>query len=620
MIDMSKEFLMEKRSLLRLVFFLFSDAIFIAVSVLLAFAVRFELNIPSQYDTNILGIIVLALVVTIPIIYLFKLYNFTWLYVSTEELVSLIKAIVLSFLMIAAVFFVLKDQPVFSGFPRSTLFISYFFIFIFSGLTRFSKRIYLQLNKKGGKERTLIVGAGRAGEQILRNISNSIIYNPVGFVDDDPSKRGILIHGLRVFGKIEDIVGVVKKERIEGIIIALPSAGTEIIKQAVEEGRKAGIKKIKIVPAMEDVISGKNRIRMDMLQDLEMGNLLKREPIILDKELIEDFLVGKKILITGAAGSIGSELCQQVAKFRPSLLLVLDQDETGVFNISGDLNESFPDIKVVSLIADIQDKDKLEKIFSQYAPNIVFHAAAYKHVPLMEEFPEEAIKNNVFGTLNLAQVSLANKADKFVFISTDKAVNPTSVMGATKRIGEMICQVFNQKNSTKFISVRFGNVLGSRGSVIPIFREQIKRGGPVKITHSEMKRYFMITSEACLLVMQSGAMGQGGEVFVLDMGDPVRIMDLAKDLIKLAGLEPDKDIPIIFSGSRPGEKLFEELLTAEEGTVSTVNKKIFMAKLSRVEENKLNEVLDKLGESAKMGNKREIIEILRTIIKTYKPN
>jgi len=622
MIDISKEFFMEKRSLLRLIFFLFLDAIFIAVSVFLAFAVRFELDIPSQYYTNIWGIIILALVVTLPIIYLSKLYHFTWIYVSTEELVSLIRAMALSFLMIAAVFFVLKEHPVFSGFPRSTLFISYFFIFIFTGLARFSKRIYLQINTKRGKERTLIVGAGRAGEQILRNIFNSVtkIYNPIGFVDDDPTKKGILIHGLRVFGRIEDIANVAKKEKIEGIIIALPSAGAEVIKLAVEEGRKAGIKKIKIVPAMEDVISGKNRIGMDILKDLEMDDLLNREPIVLDRGLIENFLKGKKILITGAAGSIGSELCRQVAKFNPFLLLVLDQDETGIFNISGDLNEEFPNIKIVSLVADIQDKDKLDKIFSQYNPNIVFHAAAYKHVPLMEEYPEEAVKNNIFGTLNLASVSLSNKADKFVFISTDKAVNPTSVMGATKRTGEMICQVFNQKNSTKFISVRFGNVLGSRGSVIPIFREQIKRGGPVKITNSEMERYFMITSEACLLVMQSGAMGHGGEVFVLDMGDPVKIMDLAKDLIRMAGLEPDKDIPIVFIGSRPGEKLFEELLTAEEGTVSTVNKKIFMAKLSNVDEYKLNEALEKLRETARMNNKEEIVNFLKTIIPTYKNN
>ncbi len=620
MIDLSQTFFVEKRSLLRLMFFLILDAILIVLSVFLSFVVRFELNIPEQYYTNIWGIIALALVITLPIIYLSKLYHFTWAYVSAEELVSLIRATILSFLMIAAVFFFLREHPVFSGFPRSTLFIAYFFIFIFTGSTRFSKRIFLQLNSKRGKERTLIVGSGRAGEQILRSVLSSgiSVYNPIGFIDDDPTKKGILIHGLKVFGKIEDIPKIVKKEKIEGLIIALPSAGAETIKKAVGEGRRANLKNIKIVPAMEDVISGKTRVNMDMLEDLEIKDLLKREPIVLDKKAIEDFLKNKKVLITGAAGSIGSELCRQVAKINPSVLLVLDQDETGIFNISGDLNEDYPNIKIVSLIADVQDKDKIDKIFEQYSPDIVFHAAAYKHVPLMEEYPEEAIKNNVFGTLNLVTASLNHKIDRFVFVSTDKAVNPTSVMGATKRVCEMICQVFNQKNSTKFISVRFGNVLGSRGSVIPIFREQIKRGGPVKITDSEMKRYFMITSEACLLVMQSGAMGEGGEVFVLDMGDPVKIMDLAKDIIKLAGLEPDKDIPIVITDLRPGEKLFEELLTAEEGTVSTVNKKIFTAKLSGVDENKLNESLDKLKETAIMGNKDEIKKNLKIIIPMYK--
>jgi len=622
MIDLSRTFFIEKRSLLRLIFFLVLDAILIIFSVFLAFAVRFELNIPEQYYTNIWGIIILALVVTLPIIYLSKLYHFTWIYVSTEELVSLIRATALSFLMIAVIFFALREHPVFSGFPRSTLFISYFFIFIFTGFTRFSKRILLQLNPKRGRERTLIIGGGRVGEQILRNIVNSKIktYNLIGFVDDDPTKKGVLIHGLRVFGRIEDIPNVVQKEKIEGIIIALPSAGSKTVKEAVELGRKAGIKKIKIVPAMEDVISGKTRIGMDMLKDLEIDDLLKREPVVLDKKEIEDFLRNKKVLITGAAGSIGSELCRQVAKINPSLLLILDQDETGIFNISGILNEDFPNIKTISLIADIQDKEKLDNIFNQYNPEIVFHAAAYKHVPLMEDYPEEAVRNNIFGSFNLALTALKYKADKFILISTDKAVNPSSVMGATKRVCEMICQLFNQKNSTKFISVRFGNVLGSRGSVIPVFREQIKKGGPVKITHADMKRYFMITSEACLLVMQSSAMGKGGEVFVLDMGDPVKIMDLAKNLIKLSGLEPDKDIPIVFTDLRPGEKLFEELLTAEEGTVSTVNKKIFMAKLSQVDENRLNEALEQLRTVAVMNRREEIINILKSIIPTYKSN
>ena len=622
MFNFTKTFFIEKRSLLRLIFFLLLDALFIILSVFLAFAVRFELNIPSNYLINILSIILLSLIITLPVFYLSRLYNFTWMYVSAEELVSLMRATGLSFLILTAAFFVLREHPIFSGFPRSTLFITYFFIFIFTGFIRFSKRIFIQFFNKKGKERTLIVGAGRAGEQILRSIFNSggTIYNPIGFVDDDPTKRDILIHGLKVFGRIEDMPKIVEKEKVEGLIIALPSAGAEIIKSAVEFGRKSGLKKIKLVPAMEDVISGKTRVSMDMLKDLEMEELLKREPVALDKKSIEEFIKGKRIMITGAAGSIGSELSRQVAKFNPSLLLLLDQDETGIFNVNGNLKEEFPNFKIISLVADIQDKDKLINIFKEYKPEIIFHAAAYKHVPLMEEYPEEAVKNNIFGTLNLASVSLENNVDKFVFISTDKAVNPSSVMGASKRIGEMICQSFNQKNSTKFVSVRFGNVLGSRGSVIPIFREQIKRGGPVEITDSNMKRYFMITSEACLLVMQSGAMCQGGEVFVLDMGDPVKIIDLAKDLIKLAGLEPDKDIPIVITGSRPGEKMFEELLTSEEGTVSTTHKKIFVAKLTNVEGGKLNESLDKLKEQAKIIDKKEIINIFKNIIANYKNN
>jgi len=345
---------------------------------------------------------------------------------------------------------------------------------------------------------------------------------------------------------------------------------------------------------------------------------LGREPISLDQRGIENFLKDKKILVTGGAGSIGSELCRQIAKFKPRLLLVLDQDETGIFNISGELRNRFPQLKIVSIIADVRDKIKIEQIFKEFSPEVIFHAAAYKHVPLMEEHPDEAVKNNIFGTKNIADLAIKYGVEKLIFISTDKAVNPTSVMGATKRIGEMICQTLNQKNHTKFISVRFGNVLDSRGSVIPIFKEQIKRGGPVEITHPEMKRYFMVTSEACLLVLQAGTMGKGGEVFVLDMGSPIKILDLAKELIRLSGLEPDKDIPIVYTEPRPGEKLFEELLTAEEGTVATQNQKIFVANLSKVDEEELNTGLDKLKKAADNGEKDAIIKTLKELIPNYK--
>jgi len=612
----------EKRGLLRLIFFLLSDAVLLSLSVFLAFLVRFEGQIPSQYFINISGIAVLLLLITIPIFYFSKLYYFTWIYVSTSELISLAKATVLSFLLLSAFFVVLREQPIFSGFPRSVLFITYFFIFILCGGIRFAKRIYLQAFRKNtkGKERTLIVGAGDAGEQILRNILSSKIspYLPMGFIDDNPSKQGILIHGMKILGKISDIPKIVKENKVEGLIIALPSAGSKTIIEAVEHGRKAGLRKIKIVPSLDEIIDGK--VSIGSLREVEMEDLLGREPVVLDEKLIENFIQSKKVLVTGAAGSIGSELCRRVAEFNPSQLLILDQDETGIFNISEELKTNFPKIPLISFIANIRDEKKIETVFNKCQPEVVFHAAAYKHVPLMEDHPGEAVKNNIFGTEILTGASLNCGAEKFIFISTDKSVNPTSVMGATKRVGEMICQNLSQEGRTKFISVRFGNVLDSRGSVIPIFKEKIKKRESIEITHPDMKRYFMTTPEACLLVLQAGAMGEGGEVFVLDMGDPVKIIDLARELIRLSGLEPDKDIPIVFTEPRPGEKFFEDILTAEEGTIATQNQKIFTAKLSNVDAVKLNSAIKKLKELTDWGDKEAMIKILKELIPNYNQN
>lgn len=615
--------LIEKRSLTRVLFFLFLDTILISFSVFLAFLLRFEGDIPSQHFLNIKGMMIISLAYCLPIFYSFKLYSFSWMYISTEELFFLVKATTLSFAFLIASIFILRDSPFFIGFPRSTLFISYVLIISFIGGLRISKRIYLKAFKKGlklEKEITLIVGAGDAGEQILRSIlnSNNSPYFPVGFIDDSAGKKGMMIHGLKVIGGISDIPRIVKDKKIEGLIIALPSAGSQAIKNAVETGRIAGLKKIKIIPSFDEVIDG--QVSLQSLRSVEVEDLLGREPVVLDQKSISNFVQGKVILITGAAGSIGSELCRQVAKFSPLQLLILDQDETGIFNVSKFLLDKFSKLNLVSLVCDIQDKEKINHIFNQYRPNIVFQAAAYKHVPLMEDQPEEAIKNNIFGTKVIAQASLDNSAEKFIFISTDKAVNPVSVMGATKRIGEMICQDLNQKGLTKFVSVRFGNVLDSRGSVIPTFREQIKRGGPVTITHPEMERFFMTTPEACLLVMQAGAMGRDGEIFVLDMGDPIKIIDLAKELIRLSGLEPDKDIPIVFTNPRPGEKFFEEILTAEEGTVATQNKKIFMAKLKDVDHDKLNSGLEKFKIAANSQNRNMIEQILKDIIPSYSPS
>ncbi len=562
----------------RAIFFLFFDFLIIPFSVFLAFFLRFDGSIPYQYlESGVLqNTVILSLVFSLPLFYFFRLYSFSWSFVSSAELKALLKAIILSFFFTAFSIFSLKT---FEGFPRSTLIISYLLIFIFSGGIRFSKRFYLETFKKNKKDnrKSLIVGAGDAGEQLLRSIiqNRESLYNPLGFVDDSPAKKGVLIHGLKVLGKIEEIPQIVKEKEIEEIIIALPSADSFLIKRAVELGRQSKLKKIKIIPPIEEVMRGD--ISLNALRDINPEDLLKRDVVYLRTKEMEEFIKGKKVLITGGAGSIGSELVRQVAGLNPKLIIVLDHDETGVFNISKELeNEKFEGIEKECIVGSVRDKKKIEYVFKNFMPEIVFHAAAYKHVGLMEREPEEAIKNNIIGTKNVAEMSVESGVEKFVFVSTDKAVNPTSIMGMTKRVGEIVCRIFNNQK-TKFISVRFGNVLGSRGSVIPLFKEQIKRGGPVKVTHPEMKRYFMTIEESVALVIQASQMGEGGEVFVLDMGEPIKIIDLAKEMIRLSGFEPDKDIPIVFTNPQKGEKLFEEILTSEEGTTSTKNKKIFKA-------------------------------------------
>ena len=614
--------LFKKTIVTRNIFFILTDVILIAVSVWLAFLIRFDGLVPAPYLHFIFETVGLAAIFTIPIFYSQGLYSFSWSYVSASELISLFKATSISFLFLGAAIYISKDFTSFATFPRSIIFISYIFVFVLCGALRFAKRIYLHIigsNRLLKKEKILIIGAGDAGEQILRSMLSAVNspYTPVGFIDDSSIKQNITIHGLRVLGKIEDIQKIVKKYQIEQMVIALPSASGKTIKNAIENGKKAGLKKIKITPPITEIINGHLSLRS--LKDVGVEDLLGRERVSLEIKQIENFIKDKVVLITGAAGSIGSELSRQTAKFNPSLLMLLDQDETGIFNISEELKNKFPHLEIKSLVANILDRKKIEEVFKNFGPKIIFHAAAYKHVPLMEAQPDEAVKNNIFAVKNLAQVSLETNVEKFIFISTDKAVNPTSVMGATKRVGEMICQAYNQKNNVKFISVRFGNVLNSRGSVMPTFKEQIRKGGPVEVTHPKMKRYLMLISEACLLVMQAGSMGRGGEVFVLDMGEPVKILDLAKEMIKLSGLELDKDIAIVFTKPRPGEKLFEEILTAEEGTVATQNQKIFMANLSNIDSVKLEKKIEELKKIVGSPQDEKIISILRSFLPHYKP-
>lgn len=610
-----------KTSFTRTLFFFIGDVFLISLSIFSAFLLRFEGVVPKAYFENesIIWFIILTVSVLSPLFFMFKMYSLSWSYVSTRELLTLWKAVTIGFLIITGLIVVFRYIPAFTIFPRSILIMSYVLIFVSTGLLRLSKRIYKQSAPRNSiKEniRVLIVGAGDAGEQLVRNMKDARgKYEPVAFVDDANSKQGMNIHGVKVVGRVVDIPKIVSNEDIEEIIIAMPSVAPNVIKKAVRLGRESGIRNIRVVPSLAEIIHGK--ISLADIREVEVSDLLSRDTISLDTDSIKKFIEQKTVLVTGAAGSIGAELVRQISQFNPSKLILLDQDESGIFYISEELKDKFPSLKFVSIVADITNEKKIQRIFEKFTPQIVFHAAAYKHVPLMEDNSGEAVLNNIFGTKIVAQSAMSFGVEHFIFISTDKAVKPSSIMGATKRVGEMLCRLYNQKGNTRFISVRFGNVLDSRGNVVSVFKKQIERGGPVKVTHPDMKRYFMTTPEACLLVMQAGAMGEAGEVFVLDMGDPVKIVDLAREMIRLSGYEPDKDVPIVFTEPRPGEKMFEELLTAEEGTVATKNQKIFVAKLSEVNEEVLESVLSQLHGAL---NKDEIYLILKKAVPSYVNN
>lgn len=622
----------------RTIFFIIGDFILIELAVYLAFLLRFDGKIPSTYPSHIeslFGLLMLAPIILIPMLFWQKIYWMNWSYVSVKELISLVRGVSSGFILIGAIIIILRESwglwPMdffrifFATFARSTIFISFFLVFLFLGGFRISKRVFLQfqsrnVSKNGTK--LLIVGAGDAGEQVLRNIliTNQGKYNPIGFVDDSISKIGTTIHDLKVLGKVEEIPGLKEKFDIEEVIIAAPTAPSRFIRNTVRLCRESGIQKIKIIPSLAELLSEK--ITMRDLREVQIDDLLGRDPVSLDQNLLKAFIFGKTILVTGAAGSIGSELCRQVAKFNPSGLVALDWEESNLFLLEREIEAKFPKLNFQPIICGIQQKAKIDKIFFQVLPQIVFHAAAYKHVPLMEKHPEEAIRNNVLGTLVVGEAAIKAGVKNFVLISTDKAVKPISVMGASKRLAEMAVQYLNEIGVTKFIAVRFGNVLDSRGSVVPIFREQIKRGGPVTVTHPEMKRYFMAPAEAITLVLQAGAMGSGGEIFTLDMGEAIKITDLAREMIKFSGFSPDKDIPIVFTGIRPGEKLFENLFADNEEKESTLHPKIFKTRIeaNHFGENFLDELQNLLKENGESGNSAEILKNkLKRFVPDYLP-
>jgi FlaA1/EpsC-like NDP-sugar epimerase len=603
--------------------FLGSDAILFVLAFYLSFYIRFEGAIPDIHLRQFFTYLPVFVGLKIIALYLFQIHRFTWSYVGLYELLKIFKVLTVCSLVLSSLILFLAYEESFKGFPRSIFLIDYALSLIFVGGFMISKRVYLHDKRYPllEQKRTLIIGAGNAGEQIVRDMKRTkdSPYLPVAFVDDDPAKKKVMIHGIKVAGNRKDIPGIVKNLEVEMAVIAMASVASKEIRDIVSYLHKAGINEIRIIPGTKEIMS--RNISILDIKKIDLKDLLSREPVEIEYSQVRKNLEGKRILITGAGGSIGAELGRQIAQFDPNLLALLDFDETELFHISQELRESHPELKVFPVLGDILNKEKMAAVFHEMTPQLVFHAAAYKHVPVMEDFPEEAIRVNILGTRILAELSLQCGVEKFIFISTDKVVNPTSLMGASKRVAEMVITDLNHQEKTHFVAVRFGNVLGSRGSVIPIFQEQIKKGGPVTVTHPDMKRYFMTIPEAVLLVLQAGSMGHGGEVFVLDMGEQAKIYDVACELIRLSGLEPHKDIPVVFTGVRPGEKLFEEVLTAEEGVEPTTHPKIFKARIKKpLSRETLNEKIEKLKDFAQKQDRAAIIQTLQELIPTYQPS
>jgi len=596
------------------------DAIIVLLSFYLAFLTRFDGTIPPRYLTMMVQLLPVMLIAKLLSFRIFRIYRFSWSYIGFEELLNIIMACIFSSLMLTALLYIFYTWSVLSGFPRSILAIDFAFTFMgvaaIRSIKRAARHLRFMRSATPHGHSAIIVGAGYSGEQLVRSLlqEENINYWPVGILDDDPGKQGISIHGVPVLGTISHLPDVIKSKGVQSVLIAIPSAPSRTIRDTVELARQGGAMDIKVVPFLSELYTGE--FRVSDIRKVQPEDILAREPVSIDMASVEHFLRDKNVLVTGAAGSIGSELCRQVLRFSPAMLLALDFDETGLFNLESDLRRIFPKKNIRIVVGDIRDRPKIHQLFQRLHPQVIFHAAAYKHVPMMEEYPEEAAKTNVFGTKILMEEACEAKTEAFVLISTDKAVNPVSVMGMSKRVAEIISLSVGENAATRCIAVRFGNVLGSRGSVVPTFMEQIRRGGPVTVTHPDMERYFMTISEAVLLVLQAGAMGKGGEVFVLDMGKQVKILDIAKELIRFHNQKPDEDIPIVFTGIRPGEKLREELLTAEEGIYATTHKQIYIAKMNnKLSREALSGKLEILGGlSRKDGEGQRVREMLSEII------
>jgi len=589
--------------------------ILLTLAYFVSYELRFDFNVPVTFVELLKNSFILIVLFKLLFFFIFGLYNSLWRYVSIDELFKLILATTIS-----SIFIYIIDVNFDLYIPRSILLIDWIIsIFITGGFRlayRVVRRAYQNINRSDdNSQRIMIVGAGDAGSMIIRELKNSSNnqYKPVVIVDDDVNKSNSTLYGVPIKLGMSMIPKLVEEFNVSEIIIAIPSINKVKLAEIVKIAQTTHCK-VKTLPGINEIID--NKVGLGNIRDVRIEDLLGREEIKLKIDEISSYLEHRIVLVTGAGGSIGSELCRQIIRFKPSKLILLDIYENNVYELQQELIHLHKELCLEVVIASVRDKERILDVFKLFKPEIVFHAAAHKHVPLMESNPQEAIKNNIFGTLKVALCAHETNVKRFVLISTDKAVNPTNVMGATKRVAELVIQAMDQKSKTEFVAVRFGNVLGSNGSVIPLFKKQISYGGPVTITHPEITRYFMTIPEASRLVLQAGSIAKGGEIFVLDMGQPVKIVDLAKQLIVLSGLEPDIDISIQYTGLRPGEKLFEELLLSEEGTSETEQAGIFIAKPSLID---FDDLLHKIMKFERIvETKEDIIEHLKILVPTYK--
>lgn len=600
----------------------------LSAALWLAFHLRFDWDLPTQMFKRLMFVWPYVLGVQYFLLVAFGITNFSWRYVSLKEVRTMMAAMGTGMIIFLGVReFALWLMPTYGAIqyaliPGSIAVLdSAFAFFGIAGIRMLRRTLGEGLGGKSKEQReaavpTILIGAGEAGVMVAKEISARPELNilPVGFVDDDPVKQGMRIYGIRVLGTTDQIANIREKHHIERALITIAMAPRKDIRRIAMLCKEAGLE-TRIIPGLYEIVG--DRVNLSRIRLVSLEDLLGREPVMLDEIAISEVVRGASVMVTGAGGSIGSELCRQVCRYGPTKLILVEQAENNLFQIHRELVSGGTQIPLIPCLADICDQKRMETVFSQYEPKVVFHAAAHKHVPMIEWNPGEAIKNNIMGTKLIADLSHQTGVQHFVMISTDKAVNPTSVMGGTKRVAELYTQALSEQSSTRFVTVRFGNVLGSAGSVIPIFKEQIERGGPVTVTHPDMRRYFMTIPEACQLVLQAASMGKGGEIFILDMGEPVYIVDMAQDLIHLSGLKPMEDIDIVFTGMRPGEKLFEEISIDEEQATKTRHPKIYVGKSPSRDVCAITEELVKLERFANCDDLTEIRSQLHTLVPEF---